>query len=366
MQFILMMLLCSVMSHSVAAQHIIRRGTEPVVRGQVTIVNDAGVTLRSEFGAVHFVPWDRIRRVVSDTFADEIARYEETAEQLWRARSRVERYDTVLAEPLFERLFEQYRGQTHETALVIAEGLLRCRLDRGVQAEAVIPMLEVMRLRRANITTSSYSMLRPVLIPELELSPALAPVWLPSPELDRVLNSLIDYDARGDTVVRAAADLFARSMARTLDRDLPVEVRDRSVPDHPGLMVLRDFVETTSPDPAIRDAARTRMLNGINGRPIFAMAWTHFAVGRSLLGESGIGRQQRGLVELLHLPAIFGNDQAFLTGLALQLAAAGLERLGDVDAARQLRSELDALYPTHPARRQPLALPEFGATKENE
>lgn len=355
----------SLAATSADAQHVVRRGTEPIVRGQVTIVNDNGVTLRSEFGATHTVPWDRVRRVVTDAFADEVARYKETAEQLWRARSRVERYDTALAEPLFERLFEQYRGQTHETALVVAEGLLRCRLDRGVQAEAVVPMLEVMRLRRSKITTTSYSMLRPVLLDDFELCPALAPVWLPSPELDRVLNDLIEYNARGDEVVRAAADLFARSMAQTLDRDLPNEIRTRAIPSHPGLTLLRDVVETMDEDPAVREKSRTRMLSVANNRPVFATAWTHFVVGRSLLGEAGVGRQQRGLVELLHLPALYADDQAFLTGLALHLAAKGLERLGDANAARQVRSELDALYPSHPVRRQPLALPSFENAKDN-
>ena len=33
----------------------------------------------------------------------------------------MERNDTALAEPLFERLFETYKGQTNETALVVAE-----------------------------------------------------------------------------------------------------------------------------------------------------------------------------------------------------------------------------------------------------
>ena len=142
-----------------AGDMVERRGSEPALEGEITIINEAGVTIRSSLGAVHVVPWDRVRRVegkVEDPTLDEKMAI---AVDLWRSRSRVERGDTTLAEPLLERLFERYRGQTHETALVVAEGLLRCRLARADHALAVVPALEVARLRRAQITTDTYSVL---------------------------------------------------------------------------------------------------------------------------------------------------------------------------------------------------------------
>ena len=47
----------------------------------------------------------RIREVISADHERQVERYMETADALWRARSRVERNDVALAEPLFERLF---------------------------------------------------------------------------------------------------------------------------------------------------------------------------------------------------------------------------------------------------------------------
>ncbi len=105
-----------------SADLVERRGSEPPVQGEITIVDDAGVTVRSDLGASHFVPWDRVRRIDAEHRDPVPIRRMETAVRLWRARSRVERHDTTLAEPLLERLFEFYRGQTHETALVVAEG----------------------------------------------------------------------------------------------------------------------------------------------------------------------------------------------------------------------------------------------------
>ena len=71
-------------------------------------------------------------------------------------------------------------------------------------------------------------------------------------------------------------------------------------------------------------------------------------LGRSLLQETGIGRRQRGMVGLLHLPARFGLDQPYLAGLALAHVAAALEESGDAEAASSLRLELVRRFPNHP------------------
>ena len=43
-----------------------RRGAEPALEGRITTIDAAGVTVRSDLGAVHLVPWDRVRRVVHE------------------------------------------------------------------------------------------------------------------------------------------------------------------------------------------------------------------------------------------------------------------------------------------------------------
>lgn len=354
-----------VLTMSAAAQHVERRGTEPTVRGRIINVTDAGVTVQSDLGAMHFVPWDRVRRVASDTFRTEIEQHADTADQLWRARQRVERHDTQLAEPLFERLFEVYRGRTHETALVVAEGLLRCRLDRGAHAEALIPALEVMRLRRSGRTTASYTMLRPVLASGLELCPALAPAWFNMPGLERVYRELLAFDASGDDVVRSAADLYARSVAEVLGERVPEEVLTRAVPNHPGLTLLSNLLDTSAADATLRENARNRLLEGFAAQPTFAQAWSRYHIGRSLIGETGVGRQQRGLVELAHLPALHADEHPYLAGLALYLTAAGLERTRDSSGAKTVRAVLAARFPTHPIHRATMKVPDFTLPKEN-
>ena len=328
-----------------------RRGTEPAVTGRITVIDDVGVSVLSTQGATHFIPWDRVRRLVTDRPRAGLDRRLETAEALWRARSRVERNDTALAEPLLERLFEQYRGHTHETALVVAEGLLRCRLARGANAAAVICALEVSRLRRAGIDTGSYTMLAPVIDEETSLCPQLAPAWINSRALVKLHRDLAEYDAGDDAVVAAMARLYSQAVRRQLALQAPPEAEEngeRLAPQHGGVELLANCVACGAAEAELRQAARDRLHRRFETMPPWAEAWARFAIGRSLLGESGIGRQQRGLLNLVHLPARFARSQPYLAGLALAWAAEASEARGDDATAAVFRAELARRLPNHP------------------
>lgn len=336
-----------VIAASTRADLVERRGSVPPVAGEITRVDDAGVTVRSELGAFHFVPWDRVRRVQAKDEDPLLAGRMETAMRLWRARSRVERHDTTLAEPILERLFEHYRGQTHETALVVAEGLLRCRLARGDHVRAVIPALETARLRRADVTTDSYANLSVVIDEPTSLCPLLAPAWLPSPLLDKLQHDLGDYDAQGDEIVAAVALLYREAVQHTLGESGP-QAPSPAWPDHAGVKLLSRVVACSAFDAKERQSARIALARRAVDRPAWAQAWSRLHIGLSLVGETGIGRQQQGIVSLLHVPARFADSQPYLTGLALAYAAKALEATGDSEGAASLRVELRRSLPNHP------------------
>ena len=330
---------------NVCADVVERRGAEPAVEGNVTLIDDAGIVVRSPLGAVHFVPWDRVRSVQTDRTDPTLAARMETAVDLWRARSRVERHDTTLAEPVLERLFEKYQGRTHETALVVAEGLLRCRVARADQVLAVIPALDVARLRRAGVTTEAYATLDSEFDTRYSLCTVVAAVWLPSPRLELLAHDLAAYDAQGDEVVEALANEYRNAVLRTLGRT--PEAAATSL-DHPGINLMQRLNACRSDDPDTRSAAREQLRRAIPKMPPWAEAWARYQIGVSLLAEKGIGRRQKGAVSLIHLPARFSRTHPFLAGLALAEVAAALDREDDAAAAATLRSELNRIYPNHP------------------
>jgi hypothetical protein len=317
--------------------------------------------------------------VETDVDVPLLPRRMETAVDLWRARSRVERNDTALAEPLLERLFERYRGQTHETALVVAEGLLRCRIARADHVLAVVPALEMARLRRAGVTTDAYAALPPVYDPKYALCTVLAPAWLPSPLLGSLAHDLDGYDGAADTetatetdaVVSALARLYRQAVVRALGRPGEATALD-APPDHPGVELLERLNACGAPDPNRRRAARERLARMIPSLPGWAEAWARFHIGRSLIAEGGIDPGQQGAVSLIHLPARFGRSQAFLAGLALAHASRALGQAGATGDAANLLAELGKSYPRHPLhtigvqRIEPLPGPPAGPEGEHE
>jgi hypothetical protein len=347
------------------ADSVARRGGLETLAGEILLVDSGGVEIRTDTGVRHLVPWDRVRQVTSESHATDLRNFRETAELVWRARSRVERHDLALAEPLLEKLFEDYRGQTNPTALVVAEGLLRCRLARGAQALAVIPALEVTRLRRAGLShesTGTYGQLPGVMDDRYELCVALPPLWLATPALAKLRQDLSEYRSGDDAVTAAIASLYARSVARALGEELPPPTD--SLPDHLGVELLAAIIDCGDPAPDAREQSRNWLARGLETFPAFAQAWARFHVGSSLVREAGLVRRQRGLVSLLHLPALHQHSQPYLAGIALSVAADVLEAQGDAEGARTLRGELAARYPHHPVLAAPAALPSLQSGDE--
>lgn len=362
-----------------AADVIERRGGAPPLSGRVASVDAEGVTMRSDLGAEQVVPWDRVRSVQSESTLSDLGRQLERAELLWRARSRVERGDTALAEPLLERLFTESRGRTGETSLVIAEGLLRCRLARGEQVGAVIPALEVARLRRAGVTTMSYGSLAPVLDDATSLAPTLPPVFPAGPALAR-LHDELDALAKGvavDPIVRALAESYRAALV--LDSSgvpspggaIPTsEVGEaKAVRDHPGVALLRAVLAANeggveAPRPVAsesgvaseqlsRRAAARQKLSALEldaGMAPWAESWRRFFAGTSRLGDAKREERRRGVVDLVHVTATSAAQQPWLSGVALAVASDALTRDGAAAASATLRREFELLHPHHALR----------------
>ncbi len=123
-----------------------------------------------------------------------------------------------------------------------------------------------------------------------------------------------------------------------------------SPPDHPGVRLMHLLVKSGDADAGRRRAAREALTRSLPKRSGWSEAWVRFHLGLSLLQETGRGRHQRAMVNLIHLPARFGRRQPYLAGLALAYVARRLEEYGDTGAAARLRAQLQRNFPHHPVR----------------
>jgi hypothetical protein len=336
-----------VIAAQVCADRIQLRGQETPLQGKILVMNADGLTISIGDQPMRVVPWDRVASFEHDQPHADAQKYADLAMNLWRGRSRVERGDARLALPVFEELAADYHGTTSETALVVMEGLLRCRLDQGANDLAMIPALEVVRLRLKGVTTNSYSKLPPVLDAATLLCPVLPPVWVSTPALLKVERRLADYDAGTEPALIAQAALYRQAMRRQLA--LPIDSIAGGKTDNKGLQFLMTIQELSSSSPSDRTAIRERLLRQSEPLGDWAQAWSRYFVGVSLLEESSEGARLEGIVNLLHLPARFSATQPYLAGLALAESSQALAAAGNAEAAVAVDEELRRSFPRHPA-----------------
>lgn len=329
---------------------VVLRGDDAPISGRITMMHDAAITIENERGELVDLVWDRVRDVEMADRDARLDRYLPLAEKLWRARSRLQRGDAVMAEPLFEELFEEFQGRTHEMALIVAEGLLRCRLARQAHEEAVVPLLETIRLRRAEVATDRYDELPPVIDDDVALSPALAPAWAVAQRLPRLERELARYDANDDEVVEAMREVYHAAVRHAMGESVVISAASRDVSSrHAGVALLYEAVSVLLHGDQPREARGREAAELRRNWPDWTNAWLHYAHGMSMIQRSDSrDEQKRGCVRLLHIPAAHARTQQYLAGLALHHVAAWHEQAGLNDAAASLRDELNERFATHP------------------
>lgn len=342
-------------SAAFAADRLHRRGESAPIEGRTIEVNEDGVLFHVSRGPQSgdvLITWDRVQHLETDRegFAEAFEQRRSLSERLWRARSRIERGDHAAAEPILDSLFAETVHRTSATALIVAEGLLRCRLARGARAAAVIPWLETHRLLNAGLKPAAYTAMRPVVDLQSGLCAQLPPVWTRSVGVEQMLADLGSYADEAPEVQRLAA-LYAR--AARLALGAPLEEAgafyrsDEAWDRDPGVVVVTTFVaalERVKPLPADPEKVLARPLR--EESPL--TSWALFLRGLTRVESADADRRRHGLVDLLTIPAMHREANGYLAGFAIDRAASVLEQMGRAAEAASLRTELKREDPAHP------------------
>lgn len=353
-QILICLLAVVLMSLDVKADLVDRRAGGTPIEGDIRQITQSGVQIRDKNGVTHTIPWDRIRDVQMTYRDPRLEEFLPMAEALWRARTRLERGDRTLSEPIFSRFFTQTRGEDHETALMVAEGLMRVRLARGANAAAVLPMLEVIRLRRAGIRSDSFSML-PNMFDEVvsgeSLCVQLPPLFARTESLQSLVKAIDSYDALGDTYVEHLAKSYRRAAEAALYGGQTTEDRTKG---HGHF--IDDVIDTHWKVAAQAPSRSFRSQADLDGQldelPQWAKIWALYALGVQKTDSSDLNRRDRGLVQLASVAANRADQFPYITGLALDRLATELEQDGQSTSSLSLRRELQVQLPRHPIQQQ--------------
>ncbi len=361
--FVILITLIVVTTNHTHADELALRGQSNPINGNTLEVNEKGVLYRSGNTASTLHSWDQVRTLTSSSPSHraDFQKFQSLAEDLWRARSRAERQDYALAEPLFEKYFDAMQGRNDPTALVVAEGLLRCRLARNARAGAVLPWLETARMQSRGITHRAYTKLPPVLDPNSKLCPQLAPLWVPSPALESMLAALETYIPIEAPVIESLRQLYLQSAYRALKRtpSIALESPDTSnssasnngvdPAQSTAVIFISAFLDATAPinNEIARRQAVKRLSRWIPESD-WRGAWAHYARGMARLQSDTEDEQDRGLVDLLYLPSEYIEVDWYLAGFALQDAVEYLTNQNRTQAALLLQQDYRNRFTDHP------------------
>ncbi|MFO0828346.1 MAG: hypothetical protein U0572_09360 [Phycisphaerales bacterium] len=311
------------------------RGAQPPINAERVSIEPEGVRVTRVGGVSSMIAWDMVRSVSGAEAAKDLAPMMEVADDLWRARSRVQRGDLAAARPLFEKHFDRFRGTTSETALIVAEGVLRCRLASNDWLQAIVPAIETARLRRAGVATDRFAALSPVLDDATLLAPQLAPDWTPDDRTRAVADELAALSI-SDAIVARLAALYS-----DLLRGVPPK-EDARKDDAAGVAFLHAIARLQSGDEAVRARAAKDLAAATKPLPDWARAWANHAIGRAEVASDDRARKIDGVLALLRVAAQ-PTSPPRLVRSSLDLAIPALKQLGDAEGAAALERERQRL-----------------------
>ena len=336
------------------AQVTLRDGSQP--GSPVEAVSIEGVRVGGAMVAL-----DRVKSVEGE-FAKPWSEIASAADDAWRVRQRFERGDLAGAEVIAEALLTRLAGKRGPTVAMVAEALTRVRVKRGSQTGALESWLawydcgndsEPLPSSFAPDLASRRAVLSdrwPTLSIDGSsgLLSALPPIWINVPSVQAWVRSGERQHASEDRRSAAYERLY-RAAAKFEVDGTPVDLGGLDLKlDGPKLVA--EIVIARAGEASAREAARRELLKRLEGSPpAWLEAWGRSAIGRSVLKERDPEVRRRGVLQLLHVPARFSSDSAYLAGIALAESARALLELGDRDGADVIRAELMRDNPAHPA-----------------
>jgi len=324
----------------------LRRGEAPPP-GVVIGVDLEGVTIEDGAENRAVVGWHRVRSV-SGEFAEAAEAFMPIAEDAWRAKARLERGDTLGAEPILERLAPIYEGRSGPTAAMLAEGLLLTKLQRGARVAAVRAWSGLLDAHQGVIARAFEG--SAVVDLETGLVPGLPPIWLDWPAVQAFAGLEL---GSSDTLGGRYLELYRAAARYECGWDGALDGIDRRASSR-GLQIVRQIVIARAGSGLQRAEARGWLEAQIGeATPAWLEAWLRCAIGRSLVLEGDPELRKLGVIELLHIPARLDGVHPYLAGLALGECVVALDQLGLTESADDLHETLLDQHPNHPALEWP-------------
>ena len=322
---------------------VILRGTGESLEASSVLGDGYGLALRldAKGGAPRMLGWDEVREVRGATGVAGLGEFLDIGRDLWRARTRIERGDMQLAQPLLAKHWARFRDVDGPTTAMVAEGMLRCALDAGDIRASVGPWLVCLRTQGAGNATR-FAGLPAVIDGETGLLPELAP-FIPAARRQDVIAACEASGASGevgDVAARIVRIAKGEPTAAKPDGAKPAAATSRAVQ---ALALIEDIA--FSADARALERALAAFERAFEEPPGYLAAWRLAAIGtcrarfaRTVEGDGRAGALGRAAIDLLEVPASGLDRTGLVDAYALEEAARLVRESGDDASAAQLES----------------------------
>lgn len=336
-----------------AADRIILRNLKIFTDKTVTSFDEDGVRLDdSTVLGWHEIEKARIAPDRQEAFDEMLAA---VGNDLYRIRQRLSVGDYEGLLPHAEALAPRYSNRTSDTAYMVLQSLMWGRLAAGDREQALTPYLQCYALLRFRSKTKIDLPGERGLqfAPRSGLSKELIPVWF-DPESAKAVLPTVYKTVRDMKVRPAGVYLYLGTLASAAGNDKmaasvlgALRSNVREVSELKQILQAQREVLAGKPGPFVDSLTRGFGDFTTDNKPL-AMYW----VGRSWLLAAESDRKQEGLLQLLRIPALYGETQPDLAAGALFEVMQTLEGMKDVRGSVTVRRELLAEYSnTYHARR---------------
>ncbi|HEU5118977.1 MAG TPA: hypothetical protein VFT74_20470, partial [Isosphaeraceae bacterium] len=332
-----------------AADRIVLRNTRVISDRSVVSFDPDGVRLSGRPPMI--LGWDEIEQARLEN-AQEQTRFQTLLKQLgdplYRIRLRLKTGDYRDIAPLAEALLPVYKTRRSNTAYVVFQGLFWSRLAQNRRAEALVPYIYAVECLRSD---SDHAIplpgdRQPRVNLATGLSPDLPPVWFDPesakralPEVNEALRTVKEPVLPGLVLSVASLALEAGESAEA-DRLMAqaASSQTRTIQDLLLVLRARRALDDPNPAPALESLGKASRDPEFSQRPL-ALYWLGLA--RSQAEDPD--QRRFGVLDLLTLPAAYGDDQPELAAAGLYQGWKTLESLNDPGSA-VLRTQLSRQY----------------------
>ncbi|MFN3150568.1 hypothetical protein [Bremerella sp.] len=318
--------------------------------GNITVIgfDEEGVKVTDN----NLIPWHEIElgTVSPDKQADFDRLRKELGDPLFRVHQRLKVGDYAGAREPAEAVFDRYKDRDSKVAYMVCQATMWGRLAEGDREAALEPYFCCLRIMKKSARTSEVTQLPGRRTLDYDKQTGLTSDMLPIffdhdkavealPLASTAATSIGSGAPDGVLVYMAALAIAAEDFTQAETWRGRIRSGNPTLKQWPVILTAQSRVQTGDLIGAQADLEPLIYSFETWNQPV---AW--YLLGISGSRSSEFLRIENGVLDLLHIPALYGNDHPELAAAALSETYSALKRIQQPDQAQDIRRQLLLFY----------------------